>query len=234
MYILSALLTHAPNEMKAIILVCALAILLTIAIGFVTWKRKAKKSTVVICGPMNAGKTVLWLTLRQRLGQDASGAKAQLPLTVTSTTPNVSENSKYVLVDTPGHPKLRYIANNLHGAAYVFVLDTAASGTSHSVRPEAEYLYELLGSRSKVPVLVACNKAELFSSIPVPRLKNMLQEEMQLLRKSQAASIGKMDEQEASGLLDTPFTFDDYDIEFIQGSAKNGVSAWQMWIERHV
>jgi signal recognition particle receptor subunit beta len=126
------------------------------------------------------------------------------------------------VVDTPGHGKLRdeaweqiLTAKNLKGI--VFVVDAAnlvpADGGSvnEGLRDAAEYLHNLLlhlqarcfnWKKSKfpreVPVLIAVNKSDLFTALPAPLVKSMLEAEITRIRESRF-----------KGLLDSGITNED-------------------------
>ena len=117
------------------------------------------------------------------------------------------------MVDTPGHGKLRdeaweqiRTARNLKGI--IFVVDAAnlvpADGGSvnEGLRDAAEYLYDLLlhlqarcfnYKKNKfpreMPVLVAVNKSDLFTALPAPLVKSMLEAEITRIRESRSKGL---------------------------------------------
>lgn len=129
-----------------------------------------------------------------------------------------------MLVDTPGHGKLRYHAidsvvkpQNLKGI--IFMIDAADISTSSSgsgndaLRQAAEYLHDLLlllqkrantkssKAPAELPVLVAANKLDLFTALPAPLVKIALEGEITNVRSSRT-----------KGLLDSGIGMNDLDV----------------------
>lgn len=139
--------------------------------------------------------------------------------------PSNQVHKKFLLVDTPGHGKLRHHAfetvvkpQNLKGI--IFMVDAADlsmanSGTGNeTLRQTAEYLYDvllLLQKRStssktskapkELPVLIAANKLDLFTALPAPLVKTALESEISNVRSSRT-----------KGLLDSGIGINDLDI----------------------
>lgn len=133
-------------------------------------------------------------------------------------------HKKLLLADTPGHGKLRHHAfdsvirpQNLKGI--IFVVDAAdlSSGDSgvvnDSLRQTAEYLHDLLLLLQKratntrtskgpveLPVLIAANKLDLFTALPAPLVKTVLEAEISKIRVSRN-----------KGLLDSGIGMNDVD-----------------------
>lgn len=207
--------------------------------------------SVVVVGPSGAGKTAL-LTLFER-GPISSASLPHTAPTHTSQIPSsvelaVSEDKsssfrtdldaegatakKFLLVDTPGHGKLRAAAisrlslakssiekNNSRLRAVVFVIDAADTDTLST--DGAEYLYDVLlalqkrtgaGKSSKapgaVPVLVAANKLDLFTALPAALVKSRL--EMELGRIRRTRSKGLLEASVGTDEVDVPEEGDDW------------------------
>ena len=126
-------------------------------------------------------------------------------------------HKRLLLIDTPGHAKIRYhaigrIANlgNLNGV--IFVVDAAdCSAGSSGLSEAAAYLYEILvqlqmrrtssktlGHSKAIPVLVAVNKLDLFTAAPPAVVGKCLEAEIDHVRRSTAKSLPDS----ASGLSD--------------------------------
>lgn len=193
--------------------------------------------SVLLVGPDGAGKTSL-LTLFER--GDAGPANTHTSQTTQSVELNASTDSnsrssyrnhddasgthtKFLLVDTPGHGKLRNVAMGKLDRteklkALVFVVDAAALGEHDTLAATASYLYDVLlnlqhrsgdkgsgsGSASKgpVPVLIAANKMDLFTALPSTLVKTNLEAELTRIRASRS-----------KGLLDSGATADDVGSE---------------------
>jgi signal recognition particle receptor subunit beta len=126
-------------------------------------------------------------------------------------------HKKFLLIDTPGHGKLRYHAlenitnpQNLKGLIFVVDAATLSSGDD-GLRQTADYLHDVLlllqrrMSNSKaakklkeIPVLIAANKMDLFTAIPIGLVKKNLEAEITKVRTSRS-----------KGLLDSGIGMDD-------------------------
>ncbi len=157
-------------------------------------------------------------------GQTAATHTSQAPLTVECSLPvGTTANSdryrsvndpthqthkRFLLIDTPGHGKLRHHAlssitdtKNLKGI--IFVVDAAnLSAGDEGVRQAAEYLHDILlllqkrltSSRtSKAPkemhVVVAANKMDLFTALPAAVVKSTLEKEINKVRSSRSKAL---------------------------------------------
>ncbi|OAA50330.1 Signal recognition particle receptor, beta subunit [Metarhizium rileyi] len=174
--------------------------------------------TVLLVGPENAGKTSL-LTLLERGTKPADTHTTQRTQSVelNATTDAKTKGSfrnhddssgtytKFLLIDTPGHGKLRNVAMaKLAGAeklrAVVFMVDAAALGEQDALAPTAAYLYDVLlylqrrasdkgKGQASVPVLIAANKMDLFTALPANLVKSQLEHELTRIRVSKSKGL---------------------------------------------
>ncbi|PQE10810.1 hypothetical protein CJF30_00008962 [Rutstroemia sp. NJR-2017a BBW] len=191
--------------------------------------------TILLIGPSGSGKTAL-LTLFERENKPATTHTSQAPLTAECSLPvdTVAASNKYrsvndptnqvhkkfLLVDTPGHGKLRHHAfqnvtntSNLRGV--IFVVDATTLGAGEEgLREAADYLHDLLivmqklmgeGKSSKapkeLPILIAANKMDLFTALPAALVKSSLEREITKVRVSRSkglldSGVGLGDEQD--------------------------------------
>lgn len=190
--------------------------------------------TVLLLGPDHAGKTSL-LTLYER-GGEAPAPPTRTSQVTQSVELNASTDSqtkasyrnlddstgthtKFLLVDTPGHGKLRNVAmGKLDRAeklrAVVFMVDAAALGEQEVLASTASYLYDVLlhlqrkatsktnEKAAAVPVLIAANKVDLFTALPSTLVKANLEAELTRIRASKS-----------KGLLDSGVGMDDIGSE---------------------
>ncbi|QUC19091.1 uncharacterized protein UV8b_03332 [Ustilaginoidea virens] len=174
--------------------------------------------TIVLIGPDNSGKTSL-LTLLERGTKPAETHTTQAPQSVelnASTDAHLKTSfrnhrdstgtyTKFLLVDTPGHGKLRNMAmgqlsrsERLKGV--VFMADAAALGEQETLVSTAAYLYDVLlllqkkatekgKTKAVAPVLVAANKMDLFTALPASRVKAQLENELSRIRRSRSKGL---------------------------------------------
>lgn len=187
--------------------------------------------TVMLMGPGNAGKTAL-LTLFERgttpSGTHTSQSSQSVELNASTDSDSCKSfrnhedatgtHTKFILIDTPGHGKLRNVAMGKitraeRLTAVVFMVDAAALGEQDTLAPTAAYLYDLLlflqkkanskgKDKASVPVLVAANKMDLFTALPASKIKTYLETEITRIRSSRS-----------KGLLDSGVGIDDIGSE---------------------
>ncbi|KAH8805593.1 signal recognition particle receptor beta subunit-domain-containing protein [Xylogone sp. PMI_703] len=175
--------------------------------------------SILVVGPSGSGKTSL-LTMFER-GTVASTHTSQTPIAVecslpvdmkaesdkfrSTNDPSSQAHKKFLLIDTPGHGKLRYHAldqitkpQNLRGI--IFLVDAAVlSAGDDGLRQTADYLHDILlllqkrgdgGKAPKpIPVLVAANKMDLFMALPATLVKSNLEAEITKVRSSRSKGL---------------------------------------------
>lgn len=178
----------------------------------------------------------------------------------------------YKLIDTPGHGKLRseqalsWISKANTGLkGVILLLDSSAieSADSDIAKDTVRYLHDVLLALQRRPkilkkakaedvtVLVACNKQDLFTSLPPSAIHSRLQDELERLRTSRKKAVSTVDAREdqdenedetvLGGGGEEKFTFKLLEDEFgisvdvIGGTVKgddegSGVVKWEEWI----
>ncbi|KAI6087389.1 P-loop containing nucleoside triphosphate hydrolase protein [Hypoxylon rubiginosum] len=169
--------------------------------------------SIVLLGLPGGGKTSL-LTLLERGDQALQTNTSQNPQSIELTVSDdhgastfreaarddaPGSHRKFLLIDTPGHPKLRLTSAMTHIASddvkgIIYVLD--ASTLDEQLTDVATYLYDVLltlqkrtgaGKTSKTPnainVLVAVNKLDLFTATPATLVKSSLEAELGRIRQ---------------------------------------------------
>ncbi|OAA46721.1 Signal recognition particle receptor, beta subunit [Beauveria brongniartii RCEF 3172] len=175
---------------------------------------------VLLLGPSGSGKTALQ-TLYERGGStpatthtSQSSQSVELHASTDAAKKTTYRNhdesdgtyTKFLLVDTPGHGKLRNAAlGKLRRAdklrAVVFVVDAAALGEHDVLAATAQYLHDALlvlqkkatttvkDRRGAVPVLVAANKMDLFTALPAAMVRANLEAEISRIRASRSKGL---------------------------------------------
>ncbi|CAK7270164.1 hypothetical protein SEPCBS119000_003947 [Sporothrix epigloea] len=181
--------------------------------------------SVLVVGPPGAGKTALITRLERRTPQPATTYTSQT-LNIVELAINEDGTSKYsddldasgavakkfLMVDTPGHGKLRgatlaRLASAASTAetklrAVIYMVDSAALAEDGGIAAAASYLYEILlalqkrmsaGKSSKappaIPVLIAANKSDLFTALPATLIKSQLEAELGRIRTSRSKGL---------------------------------------------
>ncbi|KAJ0116551.1 srp receptor beta subunit [Diaporthe amygdali] len=253
------------------------------------WVTKSTTYTVLpsilLTGPSGAGKTSLHTLLERR----ASPSETHTSQTWSTIELAVSEDggssfrddldaagataNKFLLVDTPGHGKLRHYAHGRLTAegtqstklkAVVFVVDAAALSEPDVLADTASYLYDVLLALQRrmgstrtskapyaIPVLVAANKADLFTALPAKLVRSNLEKELGRIRRTRSKGLldsGAAADGSGPGLDDADdwlgeygsadFKFDqmrefDTEVDVVSGNIIGdgpGIDAWWKWI----
>ena len=248
------------------------------SISPVSKKSKFYHPTFLILGSNNSGKTSLFNKLQNN--------NKDIKNTVSSIEPNVSMinlpisnasiGKKFQIIDYPGHLKLskifeRLIINeitlkNLKGIIYM--IDSSSININDDINFEkiVKFLYNLFSITERIPngvdFLIAINKTDLFDSIPVHKIKDKLEFEINKLIRHEIDNVGK-----TSGIDDTgkgdddgsnggnssdkneslrafwmgvvgngDFTFDKLEgnVDFFGGSTTKNISQWENWLDEKV
>ena len=206
-------------SLPVLLIGAALVLLAPVVLHFILSSSKSYTitPTVLLLGPEGAGKTAL-LTLFERGTQPADTHTSQVAQAVelSASTDSESKSSfrnhddvtgthtKFLLVDTPGHGKLRNVAVGKLARteklkAVVFVVDAAALSEQDVLAPTASYLYDVLlhlqkkasdkTAKVSIPVLIAANKMDLFTAIPSVLVKSHLETELTRIRSSKSKGL---------------------------------------------
>ncbi|ORY10350.1 signal recognition particle receptor beta subunit-domain-containing protein [Clohesyomyces aquaticus] len=204
-------------------LTLALVLVLPILLHQFVYRRVTPTAlpTFLLVGPSGAGKTAL-LTLTERKTVAPTHTSTS-PLTIETLLPDGFTPSssqfrspgdpayerarRFLLVDTPGHGKLRHFAtaqlvNPTHVRGIVFVVDAASIAEEAGLTEAAEYLHDVLlalqkrytGARTskgpkEIPVLIAANKLDLFTALPPHLVGRALEKAVSEVRKSRAKGL---------------------------------------------
>ncbi|KAL9108609.1 MAG: hypothetical protein Q9187_008275 [Circinaria calcarea] len=153
--------------------------------------------------------------------QSPLAVEVSLPVSTNTTSskyrsindPLLQVHKRFLLIDTPGHGKLRYHAlenmtrpQNMKGI--IFMVDAASLSTGsggdggEGLREAAEYLHDTLLQLQKrsttsktskplkgTPVLIAANKLDLFTALPASIVKSALELEVTKIRSSRTKGL---------------------------------------------
>jgi signal recognition particle receptor subunit beta len=121
--------------------------------------------------------------------------------------PAFERSRRFLLLDTPGHGKLRHYATSQVSdpksiRGIIFVVDAAALAEDAGLNDAAEYLHDILLSLQKrytmsttskgpkaIPVLVAANKMDLFTALPANLVKIQLEKAITEVRTRRAVAL---------------------------------------------
>ncbi|KAG8968260.1 hypothetical protein FRC03_008126 [Tulasnella sp. 419] len=184
-----------------------LAALLAVIVYILSQKRATtKKSTVLLVGPSDAGKTAIFSSL----------AYSSARPTHTSLQPNValmpsedSASNPTTIIDIPGHPRIRsqFTTYLQETKTIVFVVD--ASNITRNGSMVAEHLHLILHSMTSLPpsqkapkLVIHAHKADLLNRLPSAaarfnatslareRVKTILERELERRRQSSIKGVG--------------------------------------------
>lgn len=172
-----------PEEKLLIAMVFAVFVLMCTSYIFLGGAGRRKRDVVLVWGPMGAGKTTLFYQLLE--------GKVPVQGTHTSMEPNKADAKfgklEVPLLDFPGHGSQESQLWENHADSVkrvIFLLDSTDSLALE--REGAQMLYNILTRKvfARIPVLVACNKQDLPTAVPMDSLRLDLEKELEKLRKT--------------------------------------------------
>mmetsp|Transcript_27374 Transcript_27374/g.52120 ORF Transcript_27374/g.52120 Transcript_27374/m.52120 type:complete len:242 (+) Transcript_27374:61-786(+) len=175
-----------PGSQYAIVAALFVVLLVIFKLAF----GRNRGDDIVVIGPCGGGKTSLFLQLyKGDLGQGTVTS-----MEANQATFNLTGVKKAVkMVDVPGHRRVRSVLDKhiVSARAIIFMVDAVDFSTTGYVRSAADMLYDALSKRSlqrsRVPVLVACNKMDYSSAHSVDFVRKRLEKEIEQLRNTRTA-----------------------------------------------
>ncbi|OAL48091.1 P-loop containing nucleoside triphosphate hydrolase protein [Pyrenochaeta sp. DS3sAY3a] len=213
----------SPN-LSTILITIVVALGLPLLLHAFLYKKAAaatKIPTFLLLGPSGAGKTA-FATLAERNATTQTHTSTT-PLTVSTLLPSphipasshyrspgdpqFERSRRFLLLDTPGHGKLRHFATTALAdpktiRSIIFVVDAAAIAEDAGLTDAAEYLHDVLLALQKrytsaksskgprdIPVLIAANKMDLFTALPANLVKLQLEKGITAVRANRAKAL---------------------------------------------
>lgn len=241
-----------------------------------------QKPTFLILGLNNSGKTSLYYKLIANSADNVSDEVSDVSVsTVSSMEPNITEiklpfakssiGRKFQLIDYPGHLKYSNLLDKLimedvtlkeiKGIVYMIDSSSISIKQGELIKSIARILFQLFTKTERlingIDFAFAINKQDLFDSIPVFKVREMLETEINNLIKEELQSkenknsgIDQDDENDIdvadyenmrdfwiSVVGKGNFKFDllEGNMDFIGGSVlKNKVDSWENWFDEKV
>ena len=158
-------------------------------------------------------------------------------MTVNSSALNHSSLDKRItLLDSPGHPRLAHLLRQsltTHSPkGFLLLIDSA--NLKQSLNETANTVYSILLTLPRpCDVLIVANKSDLFTVLPVTKVRELLEGAISGLKKTRDEA--NVDEEERSTLGGVPFDFDELEsegvmVEWTRGSVESreiaGILEW--------
>lgn len=202
----------------------------------------SKKQTFLIVGCNNSGKTTLFNKLTNKpcsstiSSMEANYGTVNLPFSTESI------GKPFQLIDYPGYLKyenlFKQVFEDINLTGVVFMIDSDMMNFNKQLNLVALKMFKLLTVTERVPngvdYLLAVNKSDLFNSLPVPKIRQLLEAEMNKVIESEL----KNNEDDLSFWNDfVPFSFEKMsgNMEFKPGSVtKDNFENWRNWMDERV
>ncbi|KAJ1638539.1 signal recognition particle receptor beta subunit-domain-containing protein [Pavlovales sp. CCMP2436] len=200
-----------------VIAVVALLLLLLVAFLATRGRAVSRGSTVLLVGPCGAGKTAMFVQLRD--GRDIPTHMSQAANEDTFAVSVARQDGKPTplsplhVVDCPGAPQLQPQMLTRIGAAGVIVCVLDASDPLTHAKLAAGVLYEVFTTdamrRLRVPVLIACNKSDSAKAMRAVQLRGLIEKEIDRIQHSRSSMQDLSDKTQGTRVspVGVPFTF---------------------------
>ena len=181
-------LQPSPADGGDLTLVLSLVLPLLIAAYFLLFRKGGKGGTgksVLLFGPMGAGKTSMHLHLR--FGRHIPSHTSMQPTTATFVPKAGPPGGALTVVDAPGEPRLAsmHLRSELPGAA-VLVCVVDATALQAQAAQAAQVLYDVLTDdsvqRRSPPLIIAANHSDARGAAAPAAVRKTLETELQRVR----------------------------------------------------
>jgi len=184
-------LTAMDNSMSTYIAIAVIGLTFLVFLFAILLKRGKKGRAILICGPSDSGKSLLFSQLVHRKKIDTFTSMQEnlglLDLTDTRKKP-------VDVMDLPGHDRLRTKCLEKHKSSalgIVYVLD--ASTITKNIRDVTEFLFQILSDPTihgnRTSVLIVCNKQDMTLAKGSSVIERELAKEIGLLRETHSKSL---------------------------------------------
>lgn len=201
-----------------------------------------KKSTFLIVGCNNSGKTLLFNKLTNKTFQSTISSMEANYGTINLPFSNESIGKPFQIIDYPGYLKyenlFKQVFEDINLTGVVFMIDSDMMNFNKQLNLIAIKMFKLLTVTERVPngvdYLIAVNKSDLFNSLPVSKIRLLLESEMNKVIESEL----KNNEDDLAFWNDfLPFSFEKMagNMEFKSGSvSKDNFESWKNWMDERV
>ncbi|KAH8859312.1 Signal recognition particle receptor subunit beta [Schistosoma japonicum] len=210
------------------LLITVVVCVVTVVLYCLSVRKRLKH--VLFIGTCDAGKTTLFSSIVY--GNPSS--------TFTSLNENVSnvqiDKKNFVLVDVPGHEKVRNEIIQKYKTDTLYVLTSV--GFRHRFKVRSEFLYNILVDKifikNRVRLLIACNKQDATTAKGVGVVTHLLERELNTLTFTRTGALAGLDQSTTSTLTKPGITFtftkSRLPVDFIEISAINDASEIHKWL----
>jgi signal recognition particle receptor subunit beta len=218
--------TAALTEEHDWVLYVALVAVVSLVIALLALPSMKKGSAVLIMGAEDAGKTVLWMRLRDGIGANVGMVAATIffkdeifRIMATRVGGVLPPHEDVNVIDTPTDADALGQCMSMIARAAVVICVVDKDDPVDSCTLAAEQLYSLFTAdamrKLRVPVLIACNKADI-GETPASELRLLLEADIERIQTERtAAAKAKVVRGQTLGpevtMINTdgaPFTFD--------------------------
>jgi signal recognition particle receptor subunit beta len=215
-----------------IVLYIAVATIVSLLLLTILFLRRSSKTsnTVLLLGLCNAGKTALFLRLKEGKITETYTSMKENDATFAHANSKNNKSTTLHVVDFPGHQRLRPALDTFLPAAGAIVFLIDALEFRNDVSAVAQYLYDLfvhpVVNSKRLPILIACNKSEMVTALPKDAIADDLQAEINQVRKNQGtmADIDGKKTQVSLGIKGKNFKWEHlpFPVSFAECSVKEG------------
>ena len=159
----------------------------------------------------------------------------------SATLSHASLEKPVVIIDCPGHPRVAHLLRQSLSAqpprGVILLIDSA--GINKDLNSVANMVYStLLALPRPIHVLIVANKSDLFTALPVTKVRELLESEISSLKKTRDDSFDE--DEERISLGNTEFKFDELEnegvvVEWTRGSIESRqVAGILEWISKRI